>query len=320
MNVCVVGNGNIVKRFLEDVQELKDVQITALCVREKSRAAGEALVEKYRIPRLSTDYPALLKESFFDTVYIGIANHMHYSYAREALLAGKHVICEKPFTVKLEEAEELADLAMKQGLFLWEACKIPYSRTYQVLRDNLPLIGTPRVMHCNYSRKSSRYEDFKNGNMHAAFDPKKAGGALYDINVYNLHLISALFGSPRSIHYYANQGPNGVDISGTAVMEYEGFQAVCTGSKDSSSPCGVILQGEDGYLRLEGPASSASRIWLCQGGEEQLLLEQTNSGRLTWEIREFARQFHEKDMDACRRALEHSLLVMRLLNQSLVKE
>lgn len=315
MNVCVVGNGNIVKRFLEDVQELKDVQITALCVREKSRAKGEALAEKYQIPRLAFDYPALLKEQSFDTVYVGISNHMHYSYAREALLASKHVICEKPFTVELWEAEELAALAEERGLFLWEACKIPYSLTYQVLRENLPLIGTPRVIHCNYSRKSSRYEDFKKGSTHAAFDPEKAGGALYDINVYNLHLTTVLFGAPKSIHYYANQGANGIDISGTAVMEYEGFHAVCTGSKDSTSPSGVILQGENGYLRLEGPASSATKIWLCQGGEEQLLLEQTDSGRLTDEVREFARQYREKDMDACRRDLKHSLLVMNLLNQ-----
>lgn len=320
MNVCVVGNGNIVRRFLEDVQMLEDVQVTALCVREKSREKGEALAEKYRIPRLATDYPALLKEPFFDTIYIGIANHMHYSYAKEALLAGKHVICEKPFTVKLREAEELAVLAEEKGLFLWEACKIPYSLTYQVLRDNLPLIGTPRVIHCNYSRKSSRYEDYKNGSTHAAFDPEKAGGALYDINVYNLHLMTVLFGAPKNIHYYANQGPNGIDISGTAIMEYEGFHAVCTGSKDSTSPSGVVFQGEKGYLRLEGPASSAARIWLCQGQEEQLLLEQTDSGRLTEEVREFAPQFREKDMDACHRGLKHSLLVMSLLNQSSSRE
>ncbi len=314
MKICVVGNGNIVKRFLEDVQEIPDVQTAVLCVREASREKGRVLAEKYRIPELKTDYPALLKKQSFDTVYIGISNHMHYYYAKEALLSGKHVICEKPFTVTLQEAEELAALAKEKGLFLWEACKIPYARTCQVLREHLPLIGTPRVIRCNYSRKSSRYEDFKNGSTHAAFDPEKAGGALYDINVYNLHLTTLLFGAPKSIHYYANLASNGIDISGTAVLEYDGFHAVCTGSKDSTSPSGAVLQGEKGYLRLEGPVSSPEKIWLWQGEKEQLLLEIKDGGKLTEEVREFAKQYQKQDRDACYRMLEHSLLIMKLLN------
>ena len=62
-----------------------------------------------------------------------------------------------------------------------------------------------------------------------------------------LHLVAALFGAPKAVRYYAIRAANGVDISGTAILEYEGFHALCTGSKDSTSPSGVILQGEEGY-------------------------------------------------------------------------
>lgn len=317
MNICIAGNGNIVKRFLEDVQPIADAKITALCVRVQSREKGAALSEKYRIPLLFTDYAEALRAPSVDTVYLGVPNHVHYLYAKQALEAGKNVICEKPFTVHAAETEELIALAEKKELFLWEACKIPYSRTYKVLREKVPLIGTPRVIHCNYSRKSSRYEDFRNGILHPAFDPEKAGGSLYDINIYNLHLTAALFGAPKAVHYYANRAAGGVDISGTAVLEYEGFHAVCTGSKDSTSPSGVILQGENGYLRLEGPASSAAKVFLSLDGEEHCILENPENGKLTEEVEEFVRQYKEHDMASCRKMLRHSLLVMKIAEQCL---
>jgi predicted dehydrogenase len=317
MNICIVGNGNIVKRFLEDVRPITNVKTAALCVREQSREKGAALSEKYRIPLLFTDYAAALERSDIDTVYLGIPNHIHYSYAKQALEAGKNVICEKPFTIRPAETEELIALAEEKEVFLWEACKIPYAQTYQVLREKLPLIGTPRVIHCNYSRKSSRYTDFQKGILHPAFDPEKAGGSLYDINIYNLHLVAALFGAPKAVRYYANRAANGVDISGTAILEYEGFHALCTGSKDSTSPSGVILQGEEGYLRMEGPASSATKIFLSTDGKERCILETPENGKLTEEVREFARQYEEHDMDACRNMLRHSLLVMKIAGQCL---
>lgn len=315
MNLCVVGNGNIVKRFLSDVQEIDGVTVEAICVRQASLSKGTALAETYHIGRIVTDYSEILSETAIDTVYIGIANHMHYCYVREALDAGKHVICEKPFTVDLQQAQELADLARKKNLFLWEACKIPYSQTYRTLRENLPAIGTPRIVRCNYSRKSSRYVEYQQGSVHAAFDPEKAGGSLYDINVYNLHLTTLLFGAPKDIHYYANSGPNGIDISGTVVLEYDGFHAICTGAKDSTSPSGAFIQGEDGYLRIQGPVSSASSVWLSDNGQERCLIEMTDSGRLTDEVRAFEEQYRTDDRAACYQALEHSLLIMRLLEK-----
>ena len=317
MNICIAGNGNIVRRFLKDVQSIEDAKITAICVREQSREKGAALSDEYRIPLLFTDYSAALREPSVDTVYLGIPNHIHYLYAKQALESGKNVICEKPFTVDPDETRELIALAEKKELFLWEACKIPYSRTFKVLREKLPLIGTLRVIRCNYSRKSSRYTDFQNGISHPAFDPEKAGGSLYDINIYNLHLTAALFGAPKAVHYYANCADNGVDISGTAILEYDGFHAVCTGAKDSTSPSGVILQGEKGYLRLEGPASSATKVFLSLDGKENCILETPDNGKLTEEVQEFVRQYNEHDMAACRKMLDHSLLVMTIVKQCL---
>ena len=114
MRVGVVGNGNIVRRFLKDAAGLEKVSLKAICVREKSLEKGKNLADIYGM-EVYTDYGEFLRDPEVDTVYIGLINTQHYPYARRALLAGKHVICEKPLTVTAAQAEELAGLARERS-------------------------------------------------------------------------------------------------------------------------------------------------------------------------------------------------------------
>ena len=314
MKIGVVGNGMIVERFLKDAAELETIQIPSICVRENSRQKGAALAATYGIPQVETSYPAFLLQEGIDAVYLGISNHVHYPYAKAALEAGKHVICEKPFTVYADEAKKLALLARKKGLFLWEAFKIPYSPIFNAVKEHLPKIGRIKLVQCNYSRVSSRYVQYKSGQVLPAFDPKTAGGCLYDINLYNLHFVTGLFGKPKKVVYHANKGFNGVDTSGVGILEYDGFHAVCCGAKDSSSPCGAVIQGEDGYIQIDGPVSSAKKACLVINGTETCLAQFEDNGQLTEEIIEFERQFREQDLASCLKMLEHSLMMMEVVD------
>ena len=118
MRTGVAGNGTIVRRFLKDAAQVEDVRTTAICVRERSREKGEELAREYGM-KVYTDYEAFLREGDMDTVYVGLINTQHYSYAKQALLAGKHVICEKPLTETAAQARGLADPAREENLFLW---------------------------------------------------------------------------------------------------------------------------------------------------------------------------------------------------------
>ena len=187
MKLGVVGNGMIVKQLLEDAAQLADVEIRALCVREKSLDQGRELADRYHIREIYTEYPVFLTRTDIDTVYIGIISSMHYEYAKEALKAGKNVICEKPFTTEYDEARELIDLAKRKKLFLWEACKIPYSRNFRAVKENLGMVGAVKLVQCNYSQYSSRYDAYREQKVLPAFDPAFSGGCLYDINMYNIH-------------------------------------------------------------------------------------------------------------------------------------
>lgn len=96
MRIGIAGNGMIVRRMLQDIKEIPEIETTAICVREKSLEKGRILAEEFGIPAVDTDYRTFLEREDMDTVYIGIVNQMHYEYAKKALEAGKHVICEKP--------------------------------------------------------------------------------------------------------------------------------------------------------------------------------------------------------------------------------
>lgn len=321
MKLGVVGNGMIVSWLFRDIQGLPQVEAAALCVRERSLEKGRALAAEHGVNALYTDYDAFLADGSFDTVYLGIVNCAHFSYAKKALLAGKHVICEKPFTVTGREARELAALARERGLFCWEAFKIPYGPIFQAVKEHLPDIGQIKLVQCNFSRMSSRYRQYEQGTVLPVFDPDQAGGCLYDINLYNLHFSTCLFGSPRAVHYFANRGYNGVDTSGTVILEYDGFHCVCMAAKDSTSPCFGLIQGTEGYIRVEGPVSSGPYAELVkQDGAAVQIAQDPSGGTLTAELREFARQQQEGDFEACYRMLDHSLMMAELVDAALGQE
>ena len=245
MKVGIVGNGMIVPIAIEAMLRA-EIKVTALwCCNE---AKGKPIVEKYQIQNQYTDYQAFLNDDSFDAVYIGLTNALHYQYAKDAILARKHVIVEKPFTISTTEAKELHALALKHGCMLFEAILSRYSKNYEHLKDELQKIGKIKLIQANFSKYSSRYDKFRKGIITPTFDKARGGGALMDLNVYNIHFVVGLFGLPKKVQYYPNLADNGVDTSGILIMEYPDFQAVCTAAKDSTSDPFVIIQAEDGTI------------------------------------------------------------------------
>lgn len=317
MKIGVVGNGMIVGMFLHDAAYVDQADIISICVRPQSLAKGQQIADQYRIPLIETDYKTFLKNVEMEAVYLGISNLAHYEYAKKALEAGKHVICEKPFTVNSREAKELAAIAKEKRLFLWEAFIIPYLPTYHTVKEHVEKVGDIKLVQANYSKISSRYSQYLKGVILPAFDLSLAGGALYDLNIYNLHFTIGLFGKPKSAHYYPTKGYNGVDTSGVAILEYDNFSAVCCAAKDSTSPCGFVIQGNKGTLRGEDSVSTLSKIIFSNHSSEVVLGEFHGTKKLSYELTEFVRQFNENDYESCYQMLEHSVAVTEIVDELL---
>ena len=315
MRIGIAGNGTIVPPFIESAKEA-GLTITAICGREKSIAKLNGLAELYEIPSVFTDYSQMLASDEIDTVYVAVSNHMHYEYSYRAIIAGKNVICEKPFTSCLRQAEILRDMALKNHVYLFEAITNQYNPLYDRIREELPSLGELRIADLNFSQYSRRYDAFKDGDVLPVFDPAKAGGALMDINVYNVWFMVGLFGKPEKVHYQANI-VNGIDTSGVLVMHYGTFSAALVGAKDCSAPGKVLLQGDRGFLSTEGGASRYRRFSVRKNDGTVLdrSLSEEHSG-MFYELRAFRVMVEEGAYDEMKKALDKSVLVMSILDEA----
>ncbi len=316
MRLGIVGSGNIVKCCLEAVKQTDSVQSVALCVLERNLETGKCLQAEYNIDHLYTDYEQFLADPTIDFVYLGIPNSLHFAYSLRALQAGKHLICEKPFTTDLAELKQLADLAKSQQRFLFEAITTIYSPNVRWIKEHLGDIGQIKLIQSNYSQYSSRYDQYLTGKFHPAFDPAMSGGSLYDINIYNVHLSCFLFGKPAQVDYFCNKGFNGIDTSGVLVMQYPDFVAVCSGAKDSASPSQTIIQGEKGYIRLTSAPNTALSLEISTAEGSKTIDLNQHENRMVSELNAFAQMFDSGNYDACYQHLDHSLLVMNVLTEA----
>lgn len=304
----------IVKTFLETVPEVEGIECEAISVRPQSLARARALSDEFGIPRIYTGYDELLKDSELDFIYIGVANHVHFDYARRALSAGKNVIMEKPFTPTAREAKLLAELADEKKLFLFEAITSIHMPMFHMLKSRLGELGDAKLVQANFSQYSSRYERYLNGDVFPSFDPDCFGGALYDLNVYNLHIAAALFGPPKSAGYQANLGYNGVDTSGILTMSYDGFKAECCAAKDSGSPCFFMVQGTNGYARILGAPNSCPSLEIEIRGERETFTDPRSDMRMAAELEAFYKIWFDKDYKSGRELMRHSVNVMSVID------
>ena len=314
MKLGIVGTGLIAREVLPQLRGW-GWEPQALCGTPNTAAEVEALCKENGVPAAYTDYAAMLAAEKLDAVYIAVPNFLHHSFVRQALEAGHNVIVEKPMTSNLREAEALAALARRKNAFVFEAITTVYLPNYHKLRELLPAVGTVKLVTCNFSNYSRRYEACRAGQTLPVFDPAKSGGALMDLNLYNLYWLLGLFGAPKDCTYRANI-ERGIDTSGMLVLGYEGFQAVSIAAKDCAAPWSYVIQGTDGYLMQDTPANFCGPVTLHRNDGSEEHYDLNPESRLEPEFRHFAACLQANDRAACEQALERSLLVSRVQTEA----
>ncbi len=319
MKLAIIGSGMIVHDFLTITKDLKDTELTAIIGTERSLDTLQELKAQYQIGAVYTDFETALLDSDFDTVYVAVPNFLHYGFAKKALENGKNVISEKPFTVKYSEFLDLKRIALEKRLVLLEAITNQYLQNYLDLKKKLPELGDLKLIESNYSQYSSRYDAFEAGKVLPAFDSKKGGGALMDINIYNVHFIVGLLGRPQSVQYLPNIERD-IDTSGILMLDYRNTKAVAIGAKDSASPIGkTVLQGNKGTIVVNGPTNVMSSFDVYD--KDKKLLEKVDHNiyphRMYQEFVEFEQIIQKNDLVGVAQRLQHSEDVMWVVDQAL---
>ena len=311
MKIATIGTGAIVDTFLSALDSIDEAQCVAMYSRKEETA--KPLAEKYNINSVYTDLNEMYSDPNIEFVYVASPNSLHYDHAYRALEHGKHVICEKPFTSTVSEIESLISLAKRKRLMLFEAITTIHLPNYQLIKDNIAKLGAIKFVQCNYSQYSSKYNALLAGETPNVFNPKFSGGALTDINIYNLHFVMNLFGTPESISYTANKHANGIDTSGVLVMKYPEFISECVGCKDTRSMNFALIQGEKGYIHVENGAQGCQKVILHIGDEEIILNTQTTQNSLYYELAAFNSIYKKREFERCYELLDYSYSVMKMV-------
>ena len=309
-----IGSGMIVHSILDAVRVTEGIICGAVYSRTLEK--GQELAEQYEASKVYVNLEEMLADEDINFVYVASPNLLHYEQTKAALLAGKNVICEKPFCTRAKQARELVDLAKERRLFLVDAVPTAFLPNFEILKQKLSEIGKIKLVLSNYSQYSSRYDLLKKGEIPNVFNPKFGGGRLMDINFYNVYLNVALFGKPREFVYFPNRYKSLVDTSGVLVMQYDGFVSQSAGAKDTWGVNSVQVEGEEGYIYIKDGSNGLAEIQVVTKEKEEVFNCQENSNRWFYEVQNMTKMILEDDHAQNDRNLEVMMEVIEVLESA----
>jgi predicted dehydrogenase len=190
-------------------------EVVAVASRDAARA--EAYARNHGIGRSYGDYQALLDDQAIDAVYISLPNSLHAEWSTRTLEAGKHVLCEKPFTRHPQDVERAFDAADNVGRLLAEALVSRHHPQADRLAELVAngVIGEVRTMSAAFSFRLDNPDDTR-------LRPELNGGALMDIGCYCVSSMRLVGGEPERVYAERFVGPTGVDLRAVAVLRFPG--------------------------------------------------------------------------------------------------
>ena len=243
----IVSTADINRKVIPGAHASAKVELLAVASRNKSRA--QAYADEWEIPRAYGSYEDLLADPEIEAVYISLPNTMHVEWSIRALEAGKHVLCEKPFTRHPEEASAAFDVAERTGRLLSEAFMYRHNPQTGKLVE---LVGGGAIGELRLIRSAFSYGLYDVENIRLRTDVE--GGALMDVGCYNVSGSRLLGGEPERVWGEAWYGPSGTDWVFTGTLRFPG-DVIAT------FDCGTALVerdeleaiGSEGSLFLDDP-------------------------------------------------------------------
>ncbi|KAK9364337.1 hypothetical protein V1509DRAFT_636706 [Lipomyces kononenkoae] len=337
----IVATGWISERFFVDLlvdpasRGVGDVLHKPFAVASRSLASAEKFIASHGNGtegiKAYGSYDELFADPDVDIVYVGTPHSAHYEVSLSALKAGKHVLCEKIFTVNAAQARHLAEYAKSRHLFIMEAVWVRFFPLALELRKKLheeKVIGnirrvTAELAHTDFPNSASRL-----------FDPLLAGGALFDIGVYPMTWIQLICyhhpenkkSPPSKVTSCMLKTSSGVDESTVITMVWDAPQivsvATCSFAFESPQDCAIRVQGDLGELIIPRPAYRPTAMTVKLYKNENIQDESITTYNfpipgptgLFWEADAVARDIRDGKIvdELC--SVEETVFVMELLD------
>ncbi|MDF2180173.1 Gfo/Idh/MocA family oxidoreductase [Aliiglaciecola sp. CAU 1673] len=243
VNWGILGTGRIASTFARDIGFVENSRLLAVASRETEKA--EDFADEYGIEQALTGYNSLLNQANIDAVYVATPHNMHYDNVKAALLANKHVLCEKPMTISPEQTAELVALAMEKQRFLMEGMWTFFLPAIEKAKEWIDrgLIGPIQSIKAEMGFAIPFDANSR------LYSPALAGGCLLDIGIYPLAL-NLLFnnGAPLAMDVVAGHAPNGVEDDLSMVLHYKDKEVQLAASFEHRLSNQAVIEGERGRV------------------------------------------------------------------------
>lgn len=299
MKMAILGAGNIARKMAATIAEMENVEPYAVASRDLEKA--KEFARKWNIQKAYGSYEEMVNDPDVDLVYVCTPHSFHYEHMMLALNHGKHVLCEKSFTMNAQQARKVLAYGKEKKLLVAEAIWTRYLPMRLVLDQILDrrVIGEPYALTANlcYPIKGVR----------RLVDPQLAGGALLDVGVYPINFAMMVFGSQiEEITSTCIKTDSGVDESNSMTLTFKGGKmAVLHSSMVSTSDRRGAIFGSRGFIEF-------LNINNCEGinvyDKEYNLVE-------TYKPFKYITGF-EHQVEACRKAIENGELECKQMPHS----
>ncbi|GIV05080.1 MAG: oxidoreductase [Fimbriimonadales bacterium] len=306
----ILGTGKIAKRFMQAAFYVPEAQIVA--VGSRTQANAEQFGAQFGIPKRYGSYEALLNDPEVEIVYVATPHSLHAANTLAALQAGKHVLCEKPFTLNAQQAEQVLQAARASGKFVMEGM---WTRCFPVVREIIRrvqqgAIGEVRLVMADFGFRPEFDPTSR------LFAPELGGGALLDVGIYPVALAFLFLGAPKQMQSYATLGATGIDELCSILFTYEsGAQAVLSAALQVNTPKQAYLCGTEGRIHIPTPWWKPSEAFLVRndGSLEHLQYPYEGDG-LQFEIRHVHDCLRQGRTESPWMPLDETQAIMRTLD------
>ncbi len=234
--------------LIHPAEEVDGVEVVAIAARDHDRAAEAA--RKHGIPRVHDSYEALLADPDIDAVYIPLPNGLHGRWTLAAIEAGKHVLCEKPFTANADEAREVAAAAAASSVVVMEAHHTTYhpqtKRAAEIVRTGI--LGTIESAEASFIVPMPPSSDIR-------WNVDLAGGSLMDLGCYPLRWLHDVLGATPTVVSAEAHDREGIDASMDARLDYSGVPVRMRAAMWSTPPLliSAVVRGSAGEMKVRMP-------------------------------------------------------------------
>jgi|TARA_B110000238_G_scaffold198886_1_gene244642 predicted dehydrogenase len=257
----IIGCGNIANTFAKDLALIESAELTAVASRTFDKAT--LFGRNHRTKKFYGSYEQLLKDDEIDIVYIATPHVSHAELSIKAMENGKHVLCEKPLGLSVNEARKMIETSKRTNRFFMEAL---WTRFNPVFVEVLKRIKNNEIGEVNYINADFAFKS--NHSLESrVYNLALGGGAILDIGIYPTFLTYAILGIPQKITASSIlHEETGADIQTSMVFDYKNSQAVLYCGFTSNSKMIAKISGTNGEIHIHSRWHEAEEFSIIRNG------------------------------------------------------